>query len=63
MNGGNVPIADNVQRSTFIQDECEKENLELELRFAALIYLEVAPGVGRYYRKDCLCELCDLLCK
>ncbi len=34
-----------------------KENLELELRFAALIYLDVAPGVGRFYRKNCLCDL------
>ncbi len=25
--------------------------------------LDVAPGVGRFYRKDCLCDLCDLLCK
>ncbi len=42
-----------------------KENLELELelRFAALIYLDVALGVGRFYRRDCLCDLCDLLCK
>jgi hypothetical protein len=28
-----------------------------------LIYLDVAPGVGRFYRKDFLCDLCDLLCK
>jgi hypothetical protein len=25
--------------------------------------LDVAPGEGRFYRKDCLCDLCDLLCK
>ena len=24
--------------------------------------LDVAPGVDRFYRKDCLCDLCDL-CK
>jgi hypothetical protein len=25
--------------------------------------LDVAPGLGRFYRKDRLCDLCDLLRK
>jgi hypothetical protein len=25
--------------------------------------LEAAPGLGRFYRKDCLCDRCDLVCK
>ncbi len=64
MDGGNAPIADSVQRSAFnVHSERVREKENLELRFAALIYLEVTPGVGRFYRRDCLCDLCDLLCK
>jgi hypothetical protein len=57
------PGRERVRDDYDFRTSARKENLELELRFAALIYLDVAPGVGRFYRRDCLCDLCDLLYK